>query len=48
MIVGQNTDGSAVSSLGGHIPPIVAGAIEIAVANGDEGEQAEITVYVER
>jgi hypothetical protein len=48
MVIGQNTDGSDVSSLGGHVIPVVLGRIEIAIANGGDTLTGEVTLVLER
>lgn len=35
LVIGCNDDGSPVSSLGGHVPPVIIGRLGITVANAD-------------
>ncbi len=48
MIVGQNTDGTDVSTNGGHVIPAILKRIQIVIANGGDHKSGELTLLLER
>ncbi len=46
LLIGQGDDGQDVSSLGGHVPPVVIGTLGIAIANSDPGGKGYVRLVL--